>query len=297
MRRKGRDLERLVSILEGGLDSGDVVVTSPDFVVDQVTGTKREVDASVRKGSTTGEILTIVECRDRKRTEDVAWIEQLATKVRDLGAPRVIAVSSAGFATGAQLKATYHGIELRTIEDISNENLQNWIIPDSLMTIVGRHHIGGITLLSDDPTLDDMHMHFDANTKYFVHSNGNSFTANDLFNMIPNLSSYYPPHDNQARRIETLLIDLRETPLSFRTDTNLVKVDGIELKVELWNDIQQVPSMKMFAYRDEEQRLIGGSKFPLTLGGIELNLVTHTNAPIENGTTVKFTLQSKKEHQ
>lgn len=74
MARKGRDLERLVLILERGLASKDVVIKSPDFVVDTVSNENREVNVSIRQ-DIEGEIMTIVECRDRKATEDITWIE------------------------------------------------------------------------------------------------------------------------------------------------------------------------------------------------------------------------------
>lgn len=295
MARKGRDLERLVRILEQGLASDDVVVTSPDFVVDKVTGDKREVDVTIRQDSPIGELLTIAECRDRSAVQDVTWIEQLATKAKDVGALRTIAVSSSGFSAGARLKAEYYRVALRTLQEISNENLQNWIIPSSLITVVQHHHIVGMKLFSDDPVLDEMDVAFDANASYFVHPNGNSFSANDLFNKIPNLPSYYPPqNDHEMRKKQTFPLDLRAIGFSFRIGTILVKINLIELTVELWNETQEAPSTMMFAYHDGEQRLVGGSKSPITIAEREFNVVTQTTRT-EDGQTVKFTLQPKKE--
>ena len=42
MARKGRDLERLISILEGGLASSNVLIESPDYIDDHVTNEKRK---------------------------------------------------------------------------------------------------------------------------------------------------------------------------------------------------------------------------------------------------------------
>lgn len=165
----------------------------------------------------------------------------MVTKVKDVGASRVIAVSSSGFSKGAQSKAEHYGVELRTIDEISYENLENWVIPSSLITIVGHHLIAGMTLLSDNPIFKNAKIPFDPNTRCFEHENVNLFSPNDLFNRIPNLSSHYPPDNEHTHKKETFTINLRDTKLFFRLDSNLVKVDGLVLEVELWNQIEQNP--------------------------------------------------------
>ena len=55
------------------------VIKSPDYIPDIFTGQAREIDVSIRCKIGSVEILITVECRDRVRTEDVTWIEQLAT--------------------------------------------------------------------------------------------------------------------------------------------------------------------------------------------------------------------------
>jgi hypothetical protein len=60
-----------------------------------------------------------IECRKRRRRQDVTWIEQLATKKISIGADRTIAVSSAGFSAEAEAAAKIHGIDLRRLSDVS----------------------------------------------------------------------------------------------------------------------------------------------------------------------------------
>lgn len=297
MSRKGRELERLVSILEKGLASEDIVIKSPDYIIDTVTNDKREVDISIRQNIGTTEILTIVECRDRIATEDVTWIEQLVTKVKDIEASRVIAASSSRFSKGAKSKAQHYGIELRTIDEISNENLDNWVIPCSLITIAMHHNIIGMTLISDNPLFEETNIPFSPNTKYFKHSNGLLYSSNDFFNMIPDISSYFPSVDAiEQKKTETFRFDLRDKNIQFAVNTNWIKIDGIELIVELWNDVQDIPSTKMLTYSNEKERLVGVSKTPVTICEREFNLVTHTHQT-ENGQIVKSTLSPKKEHK
>src|ERR1043165_2179805 len=120
MARAGRDLERLVELLESYLGGNDqIAIKSPDNLLDKVTGGTREVDVSIRSKVGSSEILVILECRDRGAPQDVTWIEQLATKRDDVGANKAVAVSSSGFSEHAINKAKSKSIDLRTIDERS----------------------------------------------------------------------------------------------------------------------------------------------------------------------------------
>jgi hypothetical protein len=105
------------------------VVKSPDRIRDLTTGRLREVDASIRYKIGTVEILITVECRKRSRKEDDTWIEQLATKRARLGAAKTIAVSARGFSKSAERTAAHHGIELRTLAEVSAADIEGWFLP------------------------------------------------------------------------------------------------------------------------------------------------------------------------
>jgi hypothetical protein len=79
MARAGRDLERLVAVLEELLRPEGLLIRSPDRLRDTITGTLREVDASIR-ASEDGPVIAVCECRDRAGVEDVTWVEQVVTK-------------------------------------------------------------------------------------------------------------------------------------------------------------------------------------------------------------------------
>jgi hypothetical protein len=68
------------------------------------------------------------------------------TKTRDLGANKVIGVSSSGFTKGALEKAKHYDIVLRTIEEISSNDVFDWFQPKSLPVIVNIFNILGIYL-------------------------------------------------------------------------------------------------------------------------------------------------------
>jgi len=121
-----RDFERLVALIESALAPAGAVVKSPDHIPDIFTGEQREVDASIRCKIGSVELLIVVECRDRARTEDVTWIEQLATKQKHVGAAHTVAVSSTGFSEPALAAARVHGISTRTIRDITDDDIRSW---------------------------------------------------------------------------------------------------------------------------------------------------------------------------
>ena len=119
--KPGREFEQLAAQLESSLGPKGAVVRSPDRIRDKFTGQLREVDASIRMTVGSAPVLIVLECRDRSRTQDTTWIEQIATKRLHIGATQTIAVSSKGFSTQAIKAAEVHGILLRQISEFADE--------------------------------------------------------------------------------------------------------------------------------------------------------------------------------
>ncbi len=128
-----REFERTVARIEAAAGPLDMVVKCPDRVRSLVTGRLREVDASIRMKMGTSDVLITIECRKRKPTQDVTWIEQLATKRQAIGAARTIAVSSNGFSSDAQTAAKFYGIDLRTISELSIESINQFLKIDFVL--------------------------------------------------------------------------------------------------------------------------------------------------------------------
>lgn len=126
MYKEWREFEKLVARIERQLGPEGATVKSPDYILDKVTGSRREVDASIRYQVGSVPILITVECRDRSDSEDATWIEQLATKRHNIGAAKTVAVSSSGFTQPAIECAESHGIEIRLIDEITDEDILAW---------------------------------------------------------------------------------------------------------------------------------------------------------------------------
>jgi hypothetical protein len=125
-RSRSREFEALTARIEAALAPTGAKIRSPDRIRDKLTGLFREVDASVRYTVGSCDLLITIECRDRSRTQDVTWIEQLATKRVHIGADRTIAVSSSPFTAAALRAAQAHGISTRLISEISDEEIRSF---------------------------------------------------------------------------------------------------------------------------------------------------------------------------
>jgi hypothetical protein len=150
--RPGRDLERLVAVLEELLRPAGLTIRSPDHLRDTVTGNLREVDVSIRDHEG-GSVIAFCECRDRAGAEDVTWIEQVVTKARDLeGSPPAVIVSSAGFSEAAQKKARSYGHDVRLVTDVTIEEFRAWFQMEHVVLVVCERGLRGcdIELTPDD---------------------------------------------------------------------------------------------------------------------------------------------------
>ena len=130
-----REFEQLVARIEHTLAGGGVTVTSPDRIPSRITRRKREVDASLRTRVGSSEILVTIECRKRRAAQDITWIEQLGCKKQAIGASRTIAVASTAFSKDAVRAAAHYDIDLRVLSEITDTEVQSWILPQWVMHV------------------------------------------------------------------------------------------------------------------------------------------------------------------
>lgn len=129
-------------MLERHLAPHGAVVRSPDFILDRVSGSEREVDASIRYQVGSAPVLITIECRDRNRLQDKPWIEQIAQKQRDIGANLTIVVTRTGLFEPAIKAARHHGIEVRTFAEVDAESVRQWGEDLQLVYIHGSFGLG-----------------------------------------------------------------------------------------------------------------------------------------------------------
>jgi hypothetical protein len=122
MPRKGRDFELAYEWLYKLGEEKYYEVKSPAYVMDKVTGEKREIDVLVEYLDQDDKKRRIaIECRDRKCNADIIWIEQLRTKKEDCELDYLIATTTSSFSETAAAKARHHGIIIEKAEFFKRE--------------------------------------------------------------------------------------------------------------------------------------------------------------------------------
>src|SRR6266849_3614394 len=130
---KWQEFEELVAAIEEAAAPRAAVVTRNDHLVDIITGEMRQVDATIRFRAGSTDILILSECRERDRTEDVRWIEEMVMKLRGLAASKIILVSSTGFSQPARVKADHYGVDLRELSAINADEIHDWFLPHGIV--------------------------------------------------------------------------------------------------------------------------------------------------------------------
>lgn len=92
------------------------------------TGVPTEIDILITNKRNPSDRM-LVEARDRSRSEDVRWIDELEGKSRSLGISRVIAVSRKGFTQPAIAEADARGIETMHIREAEKNDWSTWRLP------------------------------------------------------------------------------------------------------------------------------------------------------------------------
>lgn len=162
-----REFEELVAAIEEAAAPRGAVVTRNDHLADVITGRMRQVDATIRFRAGSTDILILIECRDKDRTEDVRWVEEMVTKLRGLAASKIILVSSTGFTQPARAKAKHYGVELRELSAINAEEIHNWFLPHGIVHLFRLVEDAHCSVVLDE---DQEHpIEIDANQPVLVH--------------------------------------------------------------------------------------------------------------------------------
>jgi hypothetical protein len=122
-KKASEDFEHLIERIHMLVESEDSIVTWNDRIIDPDNPDQlRQIDVTIaRQGH-----LTHVECRFHRTPQDVKWIEELIGRRASLKADAMIAVSASGFTEGATKKAEAHGIILRTLHTLSEQEIRDW---------------------------------------------------------------------------------------------------------------------------------------------------------------------------
>ncbi len=241
----------MVARIEADLFPLGVIITSPDRIRCKITGRLREVDASIRTKDGGSDTLITIECRKRRSTQDVTWIEQLATKKVHIGATRTIAVSSRGFSSEAELVARHTGIDLRRLFDITGDELNSLmkvefvLFPHKRATVV---HVGIRYFRSLDWTMPDANSidlilppDTDVYSPIFANvETGTSWSINDLWLQVQSeLNPFIGIAMGAKPKIRTACFPYPGN-VTVETATGPMKLGDVLLNVALSLEVEQV---------------------------------------------------------
>lgn len=274
-----REFEKLVARIEQDSRPLDWIVRSPDKIRSKITGRMREVDASVQRPIKGQKELIVIECRKRSSRQDVTWIEQLATKKTSLGADRLLAVCSTGFSDEAKRVAEHFRIELRTVNELSVENLTELFGIDFVLFPHKRCHILRIVcrrFISLDWTIPkgcdfefdllpstDMHEHIFANIE-----TGYTWSVNDMWLQLQSLTNPFQDVPRSGRSIERSVCFPYPGNVTVETSNGKELLGDVLFKLEMWFEIEHVSQdmAKKAEYVSEDgnslQRIEFASKEP-----------------------------------
>jgi hypothetical protein len=277
MPRKGKDVEEIVEKLHKLILGPEWDIKSPDRIKDKITGQSREVDVSIRLKSGHISILIIVECRDRD-IEDVTWIEQLVTKCKNLGADKLVAVSSTGFTEPAKKSAEHYGIVTQVLSKITPDDIKSWLYGSSVGTL---HRFYRFVYFRSD-VRGYVTSHIEVNEDTVLLFENEKYCFNDIFRIEvlekqPDIFSDVGIDGSKTIKIFDLPIPNK---YSIQADTlETYNIERFVFEVELWYEQQKIPFSEMFRLGDGDN---------ITIEWAETEPIDDANGQI------KFSLSKKK---
>lgn len=237
MEEHWREFELLVARLERLLAPKGATVTSPDRIQDKITGTLREVYASIRYQIGTVPILITIECRDRSGAQDVIWIEQLASKRDSIGAAKTVAVTSSTFTGPAIELARHKGIELRQISDVTDQEIKDLIVVTGIENHVFRNILKdvGVDVVEDaslklSAKVEALISKDKVNAPVFVRcSDGKALSVGNMIDDIRNQHPeiFYDLPGDGSKVCRTVRVDMSHERFTIELEAGPVQLKGV----------------------------------------------------------------------
>jgi hypothetical protein len=282
MARKGREFEKLITRIEAALAPKGATVTSPDYITDKVTGARREVDATIRYQIGTVPIIIAIEGRDRKKLQDVTWIEQLAKKRDSLGIAKTIAVSSSPLSASAFTLAKHEGIEIRLIAEMSDDEIGDLVLVTTITNRVFRSVLVDVAmhLEGEDPLPPEM-SRFSAKTQELIDkdkvgapvfircADGKALSVDDFIRDMRRKcpQGFYDVPEDGSRVRRRFRTEFRVSRITIDMESGPVGVRGVDYALELSSETTVVPVEQFRSYSDDSRRLLIAGEATATIRG------------------------------
>jgi hypothetical protein len=128
MPKRSNDFQKMILRIYSQMKSTDSTVEESVLLVEKNTDEKREIDILISINSFNSVMRIAIECRGRKKKDDIQWIDELVGKYRDLDVNKVVAVSKSGFSKGAIEKAKQNNIDTLTLKEAETIDWPNHFV-------------------------------------------------------------------------------------------------------------------------------------------------------------------------
>ena len=270
----GRDLEQFVKGIEEFFSPKHFEIKSNRKIYNDDGVPLAEFDVEVTGNFGSTEINWLIECRDRPSDGPApgAWIEQLAGRRQRFGYNKVTAVSTTGFSPSAVDAAAKTEIELRKIDEISVDSVQEWI-GNEITTIVAVYNkiIKAGALISNDISSELAQAvkakieGSDVDEKIFKLENSEQLLSPKDFWIQYMADHPFPPGGikaNSEGNKQTITVKSRgNNSLGVSTDLGTVAVEEIIIAGEVYLGMADIPVGNLTQYTTESGTLISESIF------------------------------------
>lgn len=299
MARAGLDFEKLVTRVEAVLAPDGAKVEHDQYLPDKITGESRQVDGTIRFAIGGVPILITIESRDRSSIQDVTWIEQIATKRRDIGAFKTIAVSSNGFTKPAIIKAKAYGIEIRTVAEITDDDIKSWLKTLTLNLVKRDCVFGGMEVeffdkdstLRLDQSICDAFQQDQWGATIFQRKNQIPISLGGMLYSWEKsgISPWDDMPEDASTYTETFQQPFEEECLFLQTSAGLSAIKHLSVKFNLRREVTQIEAARLFQYGDDVQKLVQTVEWDVQENG-EIVGVIGVNKVLTSGElAMKFT--------
>jgi hypothetical protein len=117
MPKRSNEFQKLVFAVKKAAGK-DAIVKESEFLIDKVTGQKREVDVYIESVVAGHKVVVCVECVAEGRAASVTWVEEMMAKHQSLPTNCLVLASRKGFAKAARKKAEAAGIQILNYESL-----------------------------------------------------------------------------------------------------------------------------------------------------------------------------------
>lgn len=267
MSNTGKQLESLVEQIEKLLLPDNFTIKTNEKILNDEGVQIAEFDIEIegRLGSTY--IKWLIECRDRPSSGSApgSWIEQLVGRRDRFGFNKVTAVSTTGFADGAVDYAREARIELRTVKEITFEEISDWF---SITYITLFRQYGDLrnAILIIDPgetekrkkAFDDTVKASNADTPFLLsRSTGRAVSAVKAFLAVTNQHSelFNGIRPDGASRNVRLKVDYPNDNNHFfiATEEGDIRITKIIFDASLYIKSEIIPIEKIIRYSSDEE--------------------------------------------